>query len=463
MNLSVGLDFGTSNSSAAVYDGQRVRLVPLDPAAPDPTVMRTLLYLGRDGGRFYGQAALDRYLELNVGRPVRLEPRYAGTIEMTLTSLSEKDAFNVIQDTYAMVDVNEPGRLFQSIKTRLSDRTFQHTDVFGQACTPADLIALIARAILDRIEAFTGVPVRRLTVGRPVHFSADPERARLACERQEAAFANLGIPEVGFLEEPVAAAYDYARVAPMEQTALVFDFGGGTLDVTVIRTAAAAPRVLATGGVAVGGDLLDRRIVETSLLKHFGEGATVGPERLPFPRHIFGRLLSWQSMLQLNKPETFDMIHRAIAESDRPREMRALLTLISRNYGLELFRSVEEAKRRLSDCEAAMLDFRREAITIHEPVARTDFESAIRRQFLDVERCVVETVERAGVAPRALDALVTTGGSSRIPFFLAMLRHHFPNAEMVARSAFTSVATGLALANATGSYPTTKLSNPSTR
>jgi hypothetical chaperone protein len=453
MGLSIGLDIGTSNSSAAVYDGEQVRLVPLDPQAPDPTVMRTLLYLGREGDCLVGQAALERYLERNVGHTVRLEPRYTGTIEMTLTSLEEKDPYNVVQDTYALVDVNEPGRLFQSIKTRLADRGSLSTDVYGRQYTLEELIALIARVIVERVEAFSGAPVQRLSVGRPVHFSVDPERDRAARERQEAAFARLGLPEVGFLEEPVAAAYDYARAAPNGQVALVFDFGGGTLDVSVIRIGDGTPAILTTGGVAIGGDLLDRRIVETHLLRHFGEDAHVGPQRLPLPRQLFGRLLSWQSMVQLNSREMFEVIHRGIAEGDRPRELRALLSLVSRNYGLELFRAVEGAKRQLSDCPSTVIDFVREQIEIREPISRGEFESAIRRQLLDVERCVLETVARSGTGPEQLEAIVTTGGSSRIPAFRAMLRRNFPRATLTERDAFTSVAAGLALAGASARTP----------
>src|SRR5689334_11394472 len=124
MVRSVGLDFGTSNSAAAVYDGRRLELIPLDPAAADATVMRTLLYLGRDGRHFFGQQALDRYMEQNIGRPVRLERRPTGTIEMTFAGVG-----TIQKDTYALVDVNEPGRLFQSIKTFLRDRGFKDTDV----------------------------------------------------------------------------------------------------------------------------------------------------------------------------------------------------------------------------------------------------------------------------------------------------------------------------------------------
>lgn len=443
LELRVGLDFGTTNSSAAIFDGERVQVIPLDPGAPDPDVMRTLLYLSREGERFYGQAALDRYMQQNIGRPVKLERRFTGTIEMTFAGVG-----TIQKDTYALVDVNEPGRFFQSIKSFLPDSSFQSTEIYGRRYSLEDLIALAAREMIQRIESCTGRPVQRLTVGRPVHFSEEPEKDALARTRQEAAFAQLGIPSLAFLEEPVAAAYDYARTTERPRTALIFDFGGGTLDVTVIRTGATAPQVLASGGVPVGGDLLDRRIVETHLLKHLGEDASVGSRRLPLPRTIFARLLHWQSMALLNRPETLDVIHNAIREGDRPRQLRALLTLISRNYGIDLYRTVEQTKRRLSDSNFTVLEFLREAISIREPLARMDFESAIRPQYLEVERCVLDTLSQAKTAPAAVDAIVTTGGSSRIPLFREMLHRHFPSAELGERATFTSVAAGLAVAGA---------------
>jgi hypothetical chaperone protein len=444
VELSVGLDFGTSNSSAAVYDGERVTLVPLDPAAPDATVMRTLLYVARSGGELVGQTALDTYIAQNVGRPVRLERRYVGTIEMTFG-----DAGTVKQEAHALVDVNEPGRLFQSIKTFLPDSSFTSTNVFGTPYSLEELIALIAGAIMRRVESFIERPVARLTVGRPVHFSDDPERDDLARRRQEMAFVRLGLPAVSFLEEPVAAAHEFAQSAADPRAALVFDFGGGTLDATVIRTGPQLA-VLATGGVPVGGDLLDRRIVETHLLKHFGEGAAVGRRRLPLPNHIFGRLLHWQTMAQLNRPETLEVIQNAIREGDNPRQLQALLALVSRNYGLELFGTVEATKRALSDRSFTVLEFERQGIAVREPLSRADFEAAIREQYLAVERCVLDTLARAEVGADAIETIVTTGGSSRIPLFREMLQRHFPNAEQSERAAFTSVAAGLAVAGLAG-------------
>jgi len=91
------------------------------------------------------------------------------------------------------------------------------------------------------------------------------------------------------------------------------------------------------------------------------------------------------------------LIRNAITEGDRPRQLRALLTLISRNYGLDLFRTVEESKRRLSERSSTLIEFKREQIDVREPLSRAGFETAIQPQFAEVERCVVETVERAGV------------------------------------------------------------------
>ena len=73
--------------------------------------------------------------------------------------------------------------------------------------------------------------------------------------------------------EPIAAAYSYALELTRPENALVFDFGGGTLDITVMRLGEGQPRVLATGGIAVAGDVFDQKLVRAKLPRHFGEGS----------------------------------------------------------------------------------------------------------------------------------------------------------------------------------------------
>src|SRR3989304_2147730 len=107
--LSIGIDFGTSNSSVAVFDpshwggGGAVRLLPLDTYARDPRVMRSLLYITREGEVVAGQRALDLYTEQNTGREARLGRRYLREVTMTFSDMT------VTKDAFALIHVNEAG------------------------------------------------------------------------------------------------------------------------------------------------------------------------------------------------------------------------------------------------------------------------------------------------------------------------------------------------------------------
>jgi hypothetical chaperone protein len=251
--LSVGIDFGTSNSSVAVYDGTSTRLLAVDPAGRDPRVMRSLIYIDRDGNISFGQAALDDYLEQNTGRPVRYEMRRVGQIEMVFAEVG-----TLVTDAYALIDVTEPGRLFQSLKRFLTTKigigaakpsapyvqeaaaasamSFQSTNVFGMKFRIEELLSLLAREMVKRTEAALGESLSRLTVGWPVSFSDDAEKEALARERLREAWRLATPAEVSFVEEPVAAIQHFAQRHDLRESGgnvLVFDFGGGTLDICV--------------------------------------------------------------------------------------------------------------------------------------------------------------------------------------------------------------------------------------
>jgi len=443
--LSIGIDFGTSNSSVAAFDGTALRLLPLDAHARDPRVMRSLLYIPRDGDIVAGQRALDLYTEQNTGREVRLERRYIREVTMTFSDMT------VTKDAYAMIDVNEPGRLFQSLKRFLPVTSFRKTNVFGQEYRLEELVATLAHQMVRAAEAALGLPVRSLTVGRPVRFSEDAGKDEAARRRLEEAWSLAGIDRVRFLEEPVAAAHHYASEAALPPGArfLVFDFGGGTLDITVARATGRAAEVLATGGVPLGGDLLDSRIMETRVARHFGKGARYQPDGLPLPGHLLSRLRSWQTIVELNRPDLLELIRDAARRTDRPRELANLETLVTRNYGLALFRAIEEAKIALSSDEAAEVRLQRDRLDAVEPITREEFEAAISLQLRAARGCVLGAVERAGCAPEEIALVITTGGSSLIPAFRRMLQEALPRATLTAADTFTSVAAGLALAGGT--------------
>ncbi len=440
--LSIGIDFGTSNSSVAVYDGRAVRVLALDPHARDPRVLRSLLYITREGEEVAGQRALDLYSEQNTGREVKLERVLVGEIDMTFAEIG-----TLHRHVFALVDTNAPGRLFQSLKRFLPETSFGATDVFGKGYRLEDLVGLLARKMIEAAEEDLGEKIDRLVVGRPVHFSEEPEKDVAARERLATAWRIAGVREVEFLEEPVAAVHHFASesgIAP-DAAVLIFDFGGGTLDITVARQTRDGVRVLATGGAPLGGDRIDSRIMESSLAQSFGEGARYRHNGLPVPSHLFSRLRTWQTILELNQPGLLSLIRRARAASDRPRELAALEMLVTRNYGFELFRSIEAAKITLSEDESALVELDLDDVDIRRELSRGDFEAAIGAYVSEARRCVLATVAGAGCAPKDIAVVVTTGGSSLIPAFRRMLREALPRADLRASATFTSVAAGLAI------------------
>ena len=229
--MRIGLDFGTTNSGAAVFDGQRVHVFPLDPASRDPTVIRSMLYVTRDQQVFIGQEAIDTYYRQNIGRPSKMVRQYIGEIEMTFAELP-----TFYRDVYALVDELTPGRLLRSLKSALAGG-YGGTDIFGRYYELEELLAIYLQEIRERAEAETGEAVEGVVLGRPVNFvggsgEADNQRAEGRLRR---AAEMAGFRDVAFELEPVAAALHYELTVDKPQNVVVFDFGGGTLDVTVMR------------------------------------------------------------------------------------------------------------------------------------------------------------------------------------------------------------------------------------
>lgn len=449
--LSIGIDFGTSNSSVAVYDhaaplkaGRRtVKLLDLDVRAKDPRVMRSLLYIPRDGAIVSGQQALNLYTEQNTGREVRMERYSLGEITMTFS-----DGMEVVKEAYAMVDVNEPGRLFQSLKRFLAVTSFTKTNVFGVEYTLEELVAALAKQMVQAAERALGSRIDSLVIGRPVRFDDDDRKNEAAFDRLQEAWRIAGVANCTFMEEPVAAAYHHASEAglPPGTRFLIYDFGGGTLDITVAEANGRSIDVLATGGVPIGGDLLDTRIMETRIAPHFGRGARYQPDGLPIPSHVLARLRSWQTIVELNRPDRLEIIRDARKKSDSPKELAALESLVTRNRGLELFSAIERAKITLSSEEWAEVRMQRDEIDFTEEVTRGEFEAAIGSQVKAATECALNVVQQAGCDPEEIRLVITTGGSSLISAFRNALQSTLPNAEVTASSTFTSVAAGLALA-----------------
>lgn len=144
------------------------------------------------------------------------------------------------------------------VKTHLADAAWRHPDHLGRGWSAEALSALVLRKLLKDADAFAGEDIGTVVLTVPAQFTEEQRRATLR------AAAMAGLERVTLVEEPVAAASFYGLdEGPRDRTLLVYDFGGGTFDVTVLQTAAEGLFVLATDGIAdLGGRIIDQRLVE---------------------------------------------------------------------------------------------------------------------------------------------------------------------------------------------------------
>jgi hypothetical chaperone protein len=436
--LRPGIDFGTTNSSIARFDGNSLHRLELDPANDNANILPSLLYIDRDHSAVVGTAAAIEYLRRETGRAVSWEKRRVGEIDVVNAGIS------YVQTVHIMVDTAAQGRLLQYVKTALRDPTYEGTQVFGRFYTVDELISILFRWLKTRADEEFGEKSESVVIGRPVRFSDDAAVTGRAEEMLYKAARLAGFDKISFELEPIGAAAFYHRSAERRQRALIFDFGGGTLDLTVAELGGkTTPRILATHGVLVGGDDLDKRMMQ-SLYKYFGGAAAPGGKP-PVPEYVLELLDNWQTMPILSRPDYLRLIEDLRARSGNPRSIAALRTLVTRNLGFKLFREIEQAKKTLSDKWITPLGFTHDEIDIHESITRKQFEGMIVQEIDRVEKGIGQVMADAGVTSSDVEIVLRTGGTSAVPVFGSLLERLFGEDKIRDLDLLTSVVGGLAI------------------
>lgn len=406
--IPCGLDFGTSNS-----------VISLAGTGTDESCMEpSLIHFppSREGAleRHVGQEAVDRYLESGMA-----------------------------------------GRFFQSVKTLLPDPDFLHTRVNGKPMKPEDLVAVVLRHLRTVMEERIRSPLDSVVLGRPARFSTLPERDRLAQDRLEKAARQAGFTNVAFELEPIAAAWAYERTLEKEELVLVGDFGGGTSDFTVVRLspdrAGQGDRtgdILGSGGVYLGGDTFDRRIMEEWVIPHFGSGSTWESfgQQLPVPVHLYTTLCRWEQIHFLKTGKAREEIREMIRSCREPAGLRRFLLLVEKDYAWGLVNAVRKAKHKLSDQDDAAVFYKVPEFLIAQGIPRRGFEDGIGGDVDAIRDCVQEVLASAGTTPDRIQSVFLTGGSSRVPAVQAAFAGLFgPDRIRQDQRQFLSIARGLAL------------------
>ena len=454
--LGIGVDFGTSNSSVALFDGETLRFATLEPDAAAVEVMPSALYLDRGRRAVVGQRAVETYLRENAGRTVRLEREDLGGILITSAGTDgtqgpkqDGGAITVPVAIHALTDRALPGRLFRGLKRWLGDERLDRVQVFGGRYRIVALVTPILARLAGAAAESAGSA--RAYVGRPIRFEGPGERANdTAVRRLGEACGYAGFGEPTLYPEPVAAALSFLHGEPARGIVLAFDFGGGTLDLTVLRSQGAEFEILATHGTPIGGDEIDRCLYREVVFPELGSGAEVcnaahtGMERFPF-REFADRLLNWPLAYELNRPDLRELVLTGMREGGATGErLGRLLELISRNQSYRVFQAIERAKLTLSDAPCAHIEV--PELDLRISLERPRFERAIAHLLDEVDRTVEQTLARAGLEAAAIDVVVRTGGSSQIPAVRERLEARFAG-RVVAHRTFTGIAAGLALAS----------------
>ncbi len=456
--MRYGLDFGTSNSAISIMrdNSNRVETLPVDLAQARSDIMPTLIYVRKDGAVLVGGEASKAYQQDNVGREaIRQRVTTGETIKSYVSGMGE-----VTEKVVVEVDVSQPGRFFQAIKAFLADEDYGGTEVWGKLTTIEELVAMFLRPMKERADAAMGQPIEAVVLGRPYNFAPQGIGDETAQERLGTAAQMAGFKEIHFQYEPVAAALHYElEMAEQEDYVLVFDFGGGTLDTTIVRVGPQRQHqgnrrddILATNGRVIGGNTLDELIMEQKLFRHFGEDARWSEQNLHLPNYIFEMLKRWYTIPNLQQQRVYAFLDDISRLSQGRKQIRALECLIRKNYGYALFEEIERAKVELSEEWDTRISFFQEVIAIDEPLSRINFETIIAGHLRRIETCVDETLTQAGLKPEQIGAVLRTGGSSNIPAVQKMLRTKFGRKAMRFQDAFSNVASGLGVAAAHGTW-----------
>src|SRR6202045_199127 len=291
------------------------------------------------------------------------------------------------------------GRLMQSLKSFLSSRSLQTTEIFGRRHTFLSLIARILQDLRQKAEDQFGVRINAAVVGRPVQFVAaeNEDDNQYAENRLKEALHAAGYESVDFELEPVAAARYYESTLDHDQLILIGDFGGGTSDFSLLRVGPGIRRrgrtaadLLGNAGIGLAGDASDAKIVRHLVAPALGAGSQMRSlnKVLPVPGWVYTKLERWHYLSFLKGRDTMEMLRGVQGHALEPEKIKALIHLIKEDLGFRLHRAVQMVKSDLSRNSAAVFKFSDGYVEIESTVERSVFEGWIGEELGQIETCV---------------------------------------------------------------------------
>jgi molecular chaperone DnaK len=226
----IGIDLGTTNSCVAILEGGEPKVIANEEGS---RTTPSIVAFSKSGERLVGQVA-KRQAITNPENTIFSIKRFMGR------------RFNEVTDEMKMV----PYKVIQK---------GDHVEVVAQGkdYTPPEISAMILQKLKKSAEAYLGETVTEAVITVPAYFNDAQRQAT----KDAGKIAGLDVKRI--VNEPTAAALAYGLDKKKDETIAVYDFGGGTFDVSILEVGEGVIEVKSTNGdTHLGGDNLDQRIVE---------------------------------------------------------------------------------------------------------------------------------------------------------------------------------------------------------
>ncbi|MGB5871193.1 MAG: Hsp70 family protein [Albidovulum sp.] len=404
--LTLGVDFGTSNTAAAVFEDGRARLIALEPGHD---TLPTAVFMDYSARRtLFGRAAVA-----------------------------------------AMVDGRE-GRFMRSLKSILGTPLARERRSFlNERLTLLDIVARFLTEVRLQAEAATGERIDHAVSGRPVHFhSANAARDAQAEVDLAECYKMAGFSAVRFVHEPEAAAL---ASGPGEGIGLIVDIGGGTSDFTLFRGHGAGVEVIASHGLRLGGTDFDKAISLAQVMPLFGMGGELrnemGPGRNDVPPALFHDLAAWEKIAFLYGAETLRDVRKMVQLAVTPERLRRLLTVVEMELGHDVAFAVEAGKIAANDGASGKIDLGPVEKGLGPVIYANDLITCLWPQAERIGQAAQETLRHAGIGADDVGRVIFVGGSSLIGVIDRLMRGLFAKASFEHSAVFTAVVDGLAIAS----------------
>ncbi len=353
MSKIIGIDLGTTNSVVAVMEGgEPVVITNPEGGRLTPSVVG----FSKSGERLVGQVA-KRQAVTNPENTVFSIKRFMGR------------RFDEVSEEMKMVPyrvVPDGERVAINLSAEAKDKKY----------SPPEISAMVLQKLKQAAEDYLGQPVTKAVITVPAYFNDAQRQATKDAGR----IAGLEVPRI--VNEPTAAALAYGLDKKKDETIAVYDFGGGTFDISILEVGEGVVEVKSTNGdTHLGGDNLDQRVIDW-IVGEFRkqEGIDLSKDRMALQRL---KEAAEKAKMELSTVRETDISLPFItADQSGPRHLSLKLTQ-------EKFVSLVDdlLQKTVGPCKKALAD--------------------------------------AGLEPKAIDEVVLVGGSTRIPRVQQLVKELF--------------------------------------